>query len=147
MVYNLQKLYGVHPALWYGVGLLAIKSKYDWQITSGKRLTDQQAALYAQGRTLPGPIVTDAPPGTSAHEFGLAIDVAPVIKGDTSEAYAERDRILGATGLFDPTIKISSGTDWPHVQVKDWKGKKGWANTAIAVGAIASLVVLVGVFS
>lgn len=32
------------------------------------RSPDTQAALYAQGRTLPGRIVTNAPPGHSPHE-------------------------------------------------------------------------------
>lgn len=47
-------------------------------ITSGRRSSAEQAALYAQGRTTPGPIVTHAPPGTSFHETGRAFDVAPV---------------------------------------------------------------------
>lgn len=47
-------------------------------ITSGRRTFEEQAALYAQGRTTPGPIVTYAPPGTSLHELGRALDVAPL---------------------------------------------------------------------
>jgi peptidoglycan LD-endopeptidase CwlK len=34
----------------------------------------EQAKLYAQGRTAPGPIVTKSPPGTSWHNFGLGVD-------------------------------------------------------------------------
>lgn len=33
-----------------------------------------QNALYAQGRTKPGRVVTNAPGGYSAHNFGLAVD-------------------------------------------------------------------------
>lgn len=33
-----------------------------------------QDALYAKGRSVPGPIVTNARGGESAHNFGLAID-------------------------------------------------------------------------
>jgi peptidoglycan L-alanyl-D-glutamate endopeptidase CwlK len=40
------------------------------------RSPEEQAILYAQGRTTPGPVVTGAKPGTSYHEFGLAFDVA-----------------------------------------------------------------------
>lgn len=47
-------------------------------ITSGYRSLDQQRALYEQGRTKPGKIVTNARPGTSWHNFGLAFDVAPL---------------------------------------------------------------------
>jgi peptidoglycan L-alanyl-D-glutamate endopeptidase CwlK len=47
------------------------------QVVQGLRSYAQQAALYAQGRTQPGNIVTDSPPGHSWHEFGLAADVCP----------------------------------------------------------------------
>lgn len=40
------------------------------------RSAADQAALYAQGRTAPGKIVTYAKPGSSYHEWGLAFDVA-----------------------------------------------------------------------
>lgn len=39
------------------------------------RTWDEQAKLYAQGRTLPGPVVTKARPGYSWHNFGRAFDV------------------------------------------------------------------------
>lgn len=38
-------------------------------------------ALYAQGRTEPGPIVTRAKAGQSAHNYGFAIDVVPLVNG------------------------------------------------------------------
>jgi peptidoglycan L-alanyl-D-glutamate endopeptidase CwlK len=47
------------------------------RVTQGLRSWGEQEALYAQGRTLPGPIVTNAMPGYSWHNFGLAVDVAP----------------------------------------------------------------------
>src|SRR5208337_5639888 len=47
------------------------------RVTQGIRSWNDQQKLYAQGRTTPGKIVTDAPPGHSWHEFGLACDVAP----------------------------------------------------------------------
>ncbi|MEK4193300.1 M15 family metallopeptidase [Paenibacillus sp. FSL L8-0323] len=45
-------------------------------ITQGLRTIAEQDALYAQGRTKPGNIVTNAKGGTSYHNFGLAIDFA-----------------------------------------------------------------------
>lgn len=45
-------------------------------VTQTYRSSDEQARLYAQGRTTPGQIVTNAPPGSSWHEFRLAFDVA-----------------------------------------------------------------------
>lgn len=41
---------------------------------SGTRTVKEQAELYAQGRTKPGKIVTNARPGTSAHNYGIAVD-------------------------------------------------------------------------
>jgi len=46
--------------------------------TSGLRTFDEQQKLYNQGRSEPGAIVTNARPGESFHNYGLAIDVAPV---------------------------------------------------------------------
>ena len=50
-------------------------------ITSTLRDNEAQAALYAQGRTAPGKIVTNAKPGYSYHNFGLAFDFVPVKDG------------------------------------------------------------------
>ena len=50
----------------------------DLLIYCGARTMDEQAALYAQGRTKPGKIVTNAPPGSSWHNFFLAYDVVEV---------------------------------------------------------------------
>jgi hypothetical protein len=48
-------------------------------ITSGLRTQEQQAALYSQGRTAPGKIVTNASnASTSPHGRGAAIDCMPV---------------------------------------------------------------------
>ena len=42
--------------------------------TEGVRDFNRQASLYAQGRTTPGDIVTNAKPGESIHHYGLAAD-------------------------------------------------------------------------
>lgn len=44
------------------------------QISSGLRTNAQQDKLYAQGRTAPGSIVTNARAGQSVHNYGLAVD-------------------------------------------------------------------------
>lgn len=46
------------------------------RITSGYRSATEQDALYAQGRTAPGSVVTQARGGQSMHNYGLAVDVA-----------------------------------------------------------------------
>ena len=40
------------------------------------RTMEEQALLYQKGRSRPGPKVTNARPGYSFHNFGLAFDVA-----------------------------------------------------------------------
>lgn len=45
-------------------------------ITQGYRSIQEQNELYAQGRTKPGKIVTNAKGGTSYHNYGLALDFA-----------------------------------------------------------------------
>ena len=50
-------------------------------ITSTVRDDEAQNALYAQGRTKPGKIVTNAKAGHSWHNFKLAFDVVPVRHG------------------------------------------------------------------
>jgi RHS repeat-associated protein len=44
-------------------------------ILQGYRSIQQQNTFYAQGRTAPGPIITNARGGQSYHNYGLAIDV------------------------------------------------------------------------
>lgn len=50
-------------------------------IISGLRSWSQQASLFAQGRTKPGRIVTNARPGSSWHNYGLAIDLGLFANG------------------------------------------------------------------
>lgn len=45
-------------------------------ITHTLREWAEQAHLYSKGRTEPGPVVTNAKPGYSWHNYGLAFDVA-----------------------------------------------------------------------
>jgi peptidoglycan L-alanyl-D-glutamate endopeptidase CwlK len=47
------------------------------EVVQGLRSWQAQSVLYDQGRTAPGAVVTNAPPGYSWHEFGLALDVCP----------------------------------------------------------------------
>lgn len=53
------------------------------RVAQGLRTFDEQQALYDQGRTKPGKIVTNAKPGSSYHNYGLAIDVVPLIENGT----------------------------------------------------------------
>jgi peptidoglycan L-alanyl-D-glutamate endopeptidase CwlK len=50
-------------------------------VTSTLRTFEEQAELFAIGRTKPGKKVTNAKPGQSWHNFGLAFDVVPLVNG------------------------------------------------------------------
>jgi peptidoglycan L-alanyl-D-glutamate endopeptidase CwlK len=67
---------------------------FDFAVLEGRRSSERQAELYAQGRTAPGPIVTYAKPGQSDHESGdklsPAVDIAPYpIDFDDRERFCE----------------------------------------------------------
>ena len=50
-------------------------------ITSTYRDAASQNALYAQGRTTPGKIVTNAKAGQSFHNWRVAFDFCPIVNG------------------------------------------------------------------
>lgn len=69
----------LHPVLLAGASALIQRSYAKGipiVITQGMRTIAEQNALYAQGRTKPGNIVTNARGGSSYHNYGLAIDFA-----------------------------------------------------------------------
>lgn len=56
-------------------------AKLDMIVTCTLRDDEAQAELFAQGRTKPGKVVTNARPGESMHNYGLAMDVVPIVMG------------------------------------------------------------------
>jgi peptidoglycan L-alanyl-D-glutamate endopeptidase CwlK len=92
----------------------------DLVITFGNRTNEQQAALYAQGRTAPGPIVTNAPPGSSWHNFGLAFDVAVLVNGKptwpTNEALWQKIGAIGKARGLTWGGDFTSIKDRPHFE-------------------------------
>jgi len=56
-------------------------SGIDLLVTSTYRDNESQAALYAQGRTAAGKIVTNARAGDSFHNHRCAVDVVPLVSG------------------------------------------------------------------
>lgn len=82
------------------------------RIAQGLRTFPEQAGLYAQGRTKPGKIVTNAPAGSSYHNYGLAIDIVLIING--KEASWDIAKDYNGDGL----------SDW--MQVVDVFEKKGF---------------------
>lgn len=52
------------------------KEGADYWAICGLRTPQEQLALYEQGRTRPGHVVTQSKPWQSSHQYGLAVDFA-----------------------------------------------------------------------
>lgn len=100
----------------------------DLLVTCTLRGMDEQAALYAQGRTTKGRIVTNAKPGTSAHNYGLAMDVVPIVNGKPYWNFTRKDPIWSKVGQ----IGMAAGLEWlgapgskfvegAHFEMPNWK--------------------------
>ncbi|MDO9285594.1 MAG: M15 family metallopeptidase [Aquabacterium sp.] len=95
------------------------------KVISGLRTYDEQNALYAQGRTAPGNIVTNAKGGYSNHNFGIAFDVG-VFEGNKYLGESPKYKAVGALGM---DIGLEWGGSWktivdePHFQLRP-----SWAN-------------------
>lgn len=82
--------------------------------TQTYRTPEQQAALYALGRTAPGNIVTHAPPGYSWHEFRRAFDVAiRYFPGDMTRADLY-DGPWEKVGEIGESVGLEWGGRWKH---------------------------------
>jgi peptidoglycan L-alanyl-D-glutamate endopeptidase CwlK len=80
------------------------------EVISGLRSWQQQAALYAQGRTKPGRIVTKARPGSSWHNYGLAIDLGLFAGGK----YLDEAAPTRAAKIYQElgALAASMGIEW-----------------------------------
>lgn len=98
-------------------------------ITEGFRTVAYQNKLYAQGRTKPGVIVTNAR-GTdyaSQHQWGIAFDIAIVDDKTTKKKEGTWDikTIKKAAKIFK-SVGLGWGGDWqgfidtPHMYIKKW---------------------------
>lgn len=75
----------------------------DILITSTYRDMESQAALYEQGRTKPGRVVTNAKAGQSFHNYRCAFDFVPLVNGkaiwDDIPIITKCGEIGGSVGL------------------------------------------------
>lgn len=74
-------------------------------IVQALRTFAESDALYAQGRTVPGNIVTKAAAGQSYHNYGLAFDFAMITNG-------KEDYTVGPNWLKVVSIMESHGMTW-----------------------------------
>lgn len=117
-----------HPRLQkLAAQLLEECSKQGLQIKIGEtlRTVEEQDALYAQGRTKPGSIVTNAKGSSysSYHQWGTAFDI---YRNDGQGAYNESGQFFEKVGAIGVSIGLEWGGNWksivdkPHFQLPDW---------------------------
>ena len=105
-------------------------------IISGTRTHAEQDALYAQGRTTGGEIVTNARGGYSNHNFGIAFDIG-VFSGNR---YLPESPLYKAVGALGMELGLEWGGNWktivdqPHFQLRP-----GWADGMSDRGMLAEL--------
>lgn len=102
----------IHPELSRRIRQLdAMLPSLSIQVAQGLRSWVDQDNLYAQGRTAPGKIVTNAPGGHSMHNFGLAVDLFPEDAAGRPDWDINHDswkKLLAAA----PSCGLSEGAQW-----------------------------------
>lgn len=126
---TINRIAKLHPKLRGEVAdiIVQLHSKgLDIRITQGLRTFKEQDDLYAQGRSKPGNIVTNAKGGESFHNYGLAVDFCLLHKdGSISYSVAEdmnNDKKRDWDQVVDAFVKFGwehgdrGYFDNPHVQ-------------------------------
>jgi len=91
----------------------AEKQNIKLRVASAYRSYAEQNDLYAQGRTKPGKIVTNAKGGQSSHNFGTAIDVVPIVNGK-SDYNTDWNKIA----TIGKSVGFAWGGDWKKFKDK-----------------------------
>jgi peptidoglycan L-alanyl-D-glutamate endopeptidase CwlK len=124
------RLAAVHPKLAERVRSMAemlAQENITIRVVQGLRTYAEQGILYDKGRDADGnvvdksQVVTNAKPGTSWHNFGLAVDVAP-FDGSISDWNAEHPAWKRIVTMGE-SCGLVSGAEWrtfpdlPHFQL------------------------------
>ena len=100
------------------------KKGIEVRIMSALRNCKEQDALYAKGRTKPGPKVTNAKCGESDHNVGAAADIVPLINGQPT--WKAPKETWNQIGLEAEAQGLKWGGRWkfkdlPHVYDREGK--------------------------
>lgn len=127
---SVRRLEGVHPDLVRVAHTAITLSKVDFAIVQGVRTQAEQDALYEQGRTKPGKIVTwtrNSNHIPKADGYGYAIDICPYVNGKLDwETVSNFDKVAEAfkEAAAIEGVRIVWGGDWkttkdrPHFELK-----------------------------
>lgn len=118
-LYDLQPF--VHACAITFIARCETELKIKLLVTSTLRDEEEQEKLWKIGRTVKGRVVTDAKPGESAHNYGLALDVVPMISGkpiwdSDNPLWLEIGRIGKEEG-FEWGGNWKSFKEYPHFQM------------------------------
>lgn len=108
------------------------ESPYTWLGTEGFRSIERSNKLYAAYQADPHHAPRAAPGGKSAHNFGLAIDVAldgspaPGIQMDWTTAHEGWQWLIEAVGQHPRLHSLYKVGDWPHIEKVNWEKFKDW---------------------
>ncbi|MEI7487767.1 MAG: M15 family metallopeptidase [Chryseobacterium sp.] len=86
------------------------------RIAQGLRTFEEQQQLYNQGRITSGKKVTNAKPGQSIHNYGLAVDIVLIIDGKTASWDTAKDWDNDKVADWYECVKIFAKYGW------DWGG-------------------------
>ncbi|WP_379131655.1 M15 family metallopeptidase [Paenibacillus sp. sgz500958] len=134
------KLKKLHPAVLAGAQALIRQSHAKGvpiAITQGMRTIVEQNALYAQGRSKPGTIITNARGGASYHNYGLAIDFALLLPGGETYSWdTSRDGDKDKLKDWQEVVKLAKplGFEWGG----DWTSFKDFSHLQMSFGLTTS---------
>lgn len=118
------RLKKVHPELARRVRMVIenlAKAGMQVEVVQGLRTIAEQDALFAQGRSKPGRVVTNARGGQSNHNYGLAVDVVPF--ANSKPNWNAPNSIWIAIGGEAEKLGLEWGGNWkkfldrPHIQL------------------------------
>jgi peptidoglycan LD-endopeptidase CwlK len=90
------------------------------------RTFEEQATLYAFGRTVSGLKVTHAPPGYSYHNWGLAFDVAIKHFEHDPSPQDLYDGPWDRVGTIGESVGLEWGGHWRHPDRPHFQNTLGW---------------------
>ena len=128
-----RKLSDMHPTLqpiaekFLGI---CVGEQIDILITCTYRSSQEQDALYAIGRTIPGKKVTNAKAGQSKHNFTMngkpaakAFDVVPLLNGkpiwDSANPLWQRVGVIGESLGLSWAGRWRTMKEYPHFELKE----------------------------
>jgi peptidoglycan L-alanyl-D-glutamate endopeptidase CwlK len=109
--------------------ILAKTFGFEYKAISGNRTFEEQAKLYAQGRSSSGKIVTNAKPGFSNHNFGIAVDMGVFRNGkyldelnpSDAESFHRKAAQIGEKYNIEWGGNWKTFKDYPHFEYKTGK--------------------------